>query len=240
MGQIKNIKLHIVTDIKSVQIQLTAMAGLVRTSLLRNLSAVRTFATSTTHRSLEQAPIKVLGVEGRYAHALFSAAARTGELESAEQELNAVQALLNDEAALSEYCNDPTINKYEKRDVVVDVLKASNFSDLTVNFMSVVAEENRLRRSSGIIKAFNTIMRARRGEVDCKITSAKPLDAAALEQLRSTLQKFVKPTETLVIETDTDPAVIGGVVVNLGEYYIDMSTATKVKRISAALKGETN
>merc|ERR1712013_773310 len=71
MGQIKNIKLHIVTDIKSVQIQLTAMAGLVRTSLLRNLSAVRTFATSTTHRSLEQAPIKVFGVEGRYAHALL-------------------------------------------------------------------------------------------------------------------------------------------------------------------------
>merc|ERR1712013_493844 len=51
----------------------------------------------------EQAPIKVFGVEGRYAHALFSAAAKTGELESAEQELNAVQALLNDEAALSEY-----------------------------------------------------------------------------------------------------------------------------------------
>ena len=42
------------------------MAGLVRTSLLRNLSAVRTFATSTTHRSLEQAPIKVFGVEGRF------------------------------------------------------------------------------------------------------------------------------------------------------------------------------
>jgi F0F1-type ATP synthase delta subunit len=41
-----------------------------------------------------------------------------------------------------------------------------------------------------------------------------------------------------MIETDTDPAVIGGVVINLGEYYIDMSTATKVKRISSALKGE--
>ena len=108
---------------------------------------------------------------------------------------------------------------------------------MTINFVSVIAEENRLSRSKGITKAFNTIMRARRGEVDCKITSAKPLDDAALGQLRSTLQKFVKPTETLVIETDTNPDIIGGVVVNLGEYYIDMSTATKVKRISAALKG---
>jgi len=213
------------------------MAGLVRSALLRNISSLRTFATSTSHRSLEQAPIKVFGVEGRYAHALFSAAAKSGELDAAEQELNAVQALFDGEAALSEYCHDPTINKFEKRDVVVDVLKASNFSDLTVNFVSVIAEENRLRRCKGITKAFNTIMRARRGEVDCKITSAKPLDDAAVEQLRATLQKFVNPTETLVIETDTDPSIIGGVVVNLGEYFIDMSTATKVKRISAALKG---
>jgi len=214
------------------------MAGLVRSSLFRNISSLRTFATSTAHRSLEQAPIKVFGVEGRYAHALFSAASKNGTLDAAEQELNAVQALFDGEAALAEYCNDPTINKFEKRDVVVDVLKASNFSDLTVNFVGVIAEENRLSRSKGITKAFNTIMRARRGEVDCKITSAKPLDDAALGQLRSTLQKFVKPTETLVIETDTNPDIIGGVVVNLGEYYIDMSTATKVKRISAALKGD--
>jgi len=213
------------------------MAGLVRSSLFRNISSLRTFATSTAHRNLEQAPIKVFGVEGRYAHALFSAAAKNGSLDAAEQELNAVQSLFDEEAALTEYCNDPTINKFEKRDVVVDVLKASNFSDMTINFVSVIAEENRLSRSKGITKAFNTIMRARRGEVDCKITSAKPLDDAALGQLRSTLQKFVKPTETLVIETDTNPDIIGGVVVNLGEYYIDMSTATKVKRISAALKG---
>jgi len=216
------------------------MAAIVRSTLLRNISSLRTFATSSAHRSLEQAPIKVYGVEGRYAHALFSAASKTGALDAAEGELKAVGDLFDSEPALAEYCNDPTINKFEKRDVVVDVLKASNFSDLTVNFLSVIAEENRLTRSKGIINAFNTIMRARRGEVDCKITSAAPLSEPALEQLRSTLQKFVKPGQTLVIETDTDPAVIGGVVVNLGEYFIDMSTATKVKKISAALKGVNN
>jgi len=211
------------------------MASLIRSSLVRT---VRTFGTSSVHRSLEQAPIKVYGVEGRYAHALFSAAAKTGALDDAERELNAVQALMDDEAALAEYCNDPTINKFEKRDVMVEVLKAQKFSDLTVNFVSVVAEENRLKRSKGIIQAFNKIMRARRGEVDCTVTTANPLDDATASQLSQTLQKFVKPSETLKIETATDPSLIGGMVINLGEYYIDMSTASKVKRITAALRGE--
>ena len=80
-------------------------------------------------------------------------------------------------------------------------------------------------------------MRAVRGEVDCTITTAQPLEAAAEEQLKATLAKFVKPTETLMITTDTDSSLIGGMVINMGEYYIDLSTATKVKRISAALKG---
>lgn len=211
------------------------MAGLLRSSLLRHVSTLRTFSTTTTHRM--EAPIKVYGVEGRYAHALFSAASKTGALEVAEQELNAVQGLLDAEVAFAEYCNDPTINKFEKRDLVVDVLKAQNMSDLTVNFMSVVAEENRLKRSTGIIKAFNTIMRAVRGEVDCTVTTAQPMDASSEEELRATLQKFVKPTETLMVTTATNPELIGGMVINMGEYYIDLSTSTKVKRISAALKG---
>merc|ERR1711973_11819 len=233
MGQIKNIKLHIVTDIKGKK-----MSAIIRPSLIRSLGTLRTFSTSTAHRSLEQAPIKVYGVEGRYAHALYSAASKSQSLESAEVELNAVNQLLKEEVTLAEYCNDPTINKFDKRDVVVDVLKAQKFSDLVVNFMSVVAEENRLKRSNGIISAFSKLMRAKRGEVECTVTTAKPLEDSSASQLNTALQKFVKPTETLIISTNIDPTLIGGMVINIGEYYIDMSTATKVKRMSSALKGE--
>merc|ERR1739848_257944 len=234
MGQIKNIKLHIVTDIKNKKKK--KMSCLIRSSLARNIG--RTFTTSTKHRTLEQAPIKVYGVEGRYAHALFSAALKTNALESAERELNAVQELMDEQTSLADYCADPTINKFEKRDVMCDVLKAGQFSDLTVNFMSVVAEENRLKRSKGIIQAFNKIMRARRGEVECTITTAKPLEASTSTQVTEILHKFIEPTQTLQMQTHTDPTLIGGMVINIGEYYIDMSTATKVKRITQALKGQ--
>ena len=40
-----------------------------------------------------QAPIKVFGVEGRYAHALFSAASKSNSLEKVEKELGQVQVI---------------------------------------------------------------------------------------------------------------------------------------------------
>lgn len=41
-----------------------------------------------------QAPIKVFGVEGRYAHALFSAAAQKNAIETVEKELTDFQVYL--------------------------------------------------------------------------------------------------------------------------------------------------
>lgn len=41
-----------------------------------------------------QAPIKVFGIEGRYAHALFSAAAKKKCLDKVEKELNDFQVLI--------------------------------------------------------------------------------------------------------------------------------------------------
>lgn len=53
------------------------------------------------------------------------------------------------------------------------------FQDKQLNFLhcfplsGVLAEGNRLKRVDGVISSFNKIMRARRGEVDCTVTTAK-------------------------------------------------------------------
>merc|ERR1712048_228070 len=216
---------------------LDKMAAAARTSMLRNLQQVRKFSSTSTLQEAEKASIKVFGVEGRYAHALFSAASKNKALDKVEGELNKVQSLLSKNDKLSAYCKDPTVNKTDKQDVIVQVLKDNKFSDLTVNFMGVLAEGNRLKRVDGVINSFNKIMRARRGEVDCTITTAKALDAATLKTLTGTLNKFIKANETLKIETQVNSELIGGMVINLGDYFIDMSTATKIKNLTRALKG---
>lgn len=52
-------------------------------------------------------------------------------------------------------------------------------------------------------------------------------------------QKFLKGNETLQLTAKVDPSLIGGMVVSIGDKYVDMSVASKVKKytdlISAAV-----
>lgn len=52
-------------------------------------------------------------------------------------------------------------------------------------------------------------------------------------------QKFLKGNETIQLTAKVDPSLIGGMVVSIGDKYVDMSVASKVKKytelISAAV-----
>lgn len=52
----------------------------------------------------------------------------------------------------------------------------------------------------------------------------------------SSLQKFVKSSETILLKTTVDPELLGGLVVAIGDKYVDLSIATKVKRYTTLLQ----
>ena len=62
-----------------------------------------------------QPPIQVFGIEGRYAHAMYSAAAKEKSLEKVEKELVQVDELIKSNEKLSEYLANPTLDKMKKQ-----------------------------------------------------------------------------------------------------------------------------
>lgn len=189
----------------------------------------RHFSTSPVSAKLVTAPINVFGMDGRYAHALYSAAVKEKKLEVVEKELKAIQDLFGREQNLAEFVANPSIQRTAKRDAVTQIFQKQNFSSLILNTFAALAENGRLNKVSGVLSAFAKIMSAHRGEVMCSVTTAKPLDEASLKELKAALQAFMKKGETLQLETTVDPTLIGGMVVTVGDKYIDMSMATKIK-----------
>lgn len=63
------------------------------------------------------------------------------------------------------------------------------------------------------------------------LTEALPL-SPRLSTLSLSLLIFVIPPTPL---SQTDPAIIGGMVVEIGDKYIDMTTSTKIKKILQSL-----
>merc|ERR1712168_220826 len=180
--------------------------------------AVRQFSTTCNRSKLVKAPIQLFGIEGRYAHALYSAASKEGSLNLVEKELSGFQSYVDANPALAEFIANPTIKRKENK-----------VSHITVNFLNEMAENGRLPKMGSIFGAFSTIMSAERGEVVCSVTTAKPLGDEMLEEVKSALNGLVKETETITLSTKIDPAIIGGMQITVGDKYIDMSMASKIK-----------
>jgi len=175
-------------------------------------------------------PIQIFGLEGRYATALYSAASKLKQLDSVEKELIQVQEAIKKSPRLHQVITSPIISRGTMANALKDFSAKAKVSAATANLLGVLAENGRLKKIDGVIAAFRTIMAAHRGEVVCEVTSARPLEASQLKQLEDVLKKFVKPNETILLKASVDPTVLGGLVVSIGDKYVDLSVATKVKK----------
>jgi len=205
----------------------------------RNLltTLIRPFSTSSGARAkLIQPPVHVFGVEGRYAHALYSAATKEKKLDIVEKDIKDLRATLKTDVRLAEFMANPTIKRNEKRETLAAAFKKKNYSNITVNLFASLADNGRLNKLNAVFGAFDKMMSAHRGEVICTVTTAKPLDQAYLKELTTALEAFLKQGEKLQLETKVDPSLIGGMVVNIGDKYVDMSTATKIKAYTNVIK----
>ena len=50
------------------------------------------------------------------------------------------------------------------------------------------------------------------------------------------MQSFLKKDQTMQIETAVDPTIGGGMIVQVGDKYIDMSVATKKRKLDELLE----
>ncbi|KAH8264200.1 hypothetical protein KR038_004383, partial [Drosophila bunnanda] len=197
-------------------------------------------------------PVQVFGLEGRYATALYSAASKLSQLDQVEKDLTALQATIKGDKKLREYVTSPIINKKVMATALKEASEKLRFAPATANLLGLLADNGRLKKLDTVINAYRTIMAAHRGEVVCEVVSAKPLDASQSKQLEGALkvaifdaksnllafhftapllffQSFLKGNQSLKITSRVDPSIIGGLIVSIGDKYVDMSIASKVK-----------
>uniref|UniRef100_A0A8C1JAR2 ATP synthase peripheral stalk subunit OSCP, mitochondrial n=1 Tax=Cyprinus carpio TaxID=7962 RepID=A0A8C1JAR2_CYPCA len=203
--------------------------------LIRDM--VRQFSTSVIRPAakLVKPPIQVYGVEGRYATALFSAASKQKNLDKVEQELVRVSSLIKD-PKLSSIVMNPHIKRSLKQKTFIDALTKAKLSPITINLINVLAENGRLTLTHDVITAFGKMMSAHRGEVTCSVTTAQPLDEANLAELKVALNGFLTKGETIKLETKSDPSILGGMIVSIGDKYADMSTKTKIQKLTKLIR----
>jgi F-type H+-transporting ATPase subunit O len=58
----------------------------------------------------------------------------------------------------------------------------------------------------------------------------QPIDDALKSELEAALKSFLKQGQKLLLTVKVDPSIIGGMIVSIGDKYVDMSIASKIKK----------
>ncbi|KAI9718248.1 MAG: ATP synthase F0 subcomplex subunit OSCP atp5 [Candelaria pacifica] len=205
--------------------------------------SARSYAQAAPAQSQSQdvkSPVAVYGIDGTYATALYTAAAKTSALDSTSRALTALADVFKRDPKLPVILQAPTLTVSDKSKIVQELhrhIGGTDKGDTVKNFLDTLAENNRLGILEGVCEKFGVLIGASRGEVDLTITSASQLDNKYIKQLETAVSKsaYVGSGKKLKVKNKVNPDIMGGLVVEIGDQTIDRSVSSKVARMNKML-----
>jgi F-type H+-transporting ATPase subunit delta len=175
---------------------------------------------------LERASIRAR----RYAEAYFALAQQAGDIAGWREQLAAVVEALSD-AVVSEALVNPKTSLADRVREGLQLLEG--VSPEARNLARLLIERRRVGIVREILTHFDALADKSSGVVRAEVIAAIPVDDALEERIRDSLRKQLgSDVETIV---RTDPSIIGGLVIRIGDRVIDDSLRTHLQQLQAAL-----
>ena len=167
-----------------------------------------------------------------YAEAVFQLADKAGELAKWSDTLASMAGIAANPDML-EAMGNPRLTADQLYGIFASLAGEAMFVQ-SQNLVRVLIENRRLSLVPEIRDLFDDLKNEREGVVEAQITSAFPLEGAALAQLVADLEKRFKRRIQPVVSVD--PELIGGACVQVGDEVIDGSVRGKLASMVVALK----
>jgi F-type H+-transporting ATPase subunit delta len=163
--------------------------------------------------------------------AAFTAADKAGTLERLEGELFGVATLVEREPRLRSALTDPGLPVENKQALTADLLGGA--SRPAVALVDLLVELYRGHQLDVVAREWAEAAAARRGRVVAEVRSAVELDDRRRDRLAEALTHVLgKP---VVLQTIVDQAIVGSVVVRVGNELFDGSIRSRLERAREAL-----
>jgi len=175
--------------------------------------------------------MSVGGAAKRYAQAAFDVAKTHGRLDEWEQQLNRINATLQNPEA-EEFFVHPAVPPEAKQQALRTLVPGED-NKYVRNLMLLLLERDRLQQLPQIVDVFHEMVLQDRGVVIADVTTAVVLEAAETERVRARLTHMVG--KEVQIRTHVDPNIIGGIVIHMGDTMIDGSVRTQLRQLRQSM-----
>jgi len=172
---------------------------------------------------------------GRYALALFQLARDGKALDSVAASLATLKAALAESDDLRALTQSPLVGRDAAARAIEAVAGKLELDSLTSRTLGVLAQNRRLAQIPAVIRAFDTLLSAHKGETRAEVTSAFPLSKTQQTALAKQLK--ARTGRDMALDLAVDPAIMGGLIVKMGSQMIDSSIRTRLNKLAHAMKG---
>ncbi len=171
-------------------------------------------------------------VAGVYAEALLAIAEQRGQTESLVVELEGLAALLRAQPEIQQFVDTPVIDPDVKKRVLEKAL-SGQVQRVLIDFLCLLIDKGRIAMLSDIALVFRQRMEHAAGRVRVQAASAVALTEANAQGLAELLRARLQCE--CIVETTVQPALLGGLVVTIGDTIYDGSVRAQLRRIREAM-----
>jgi F-type H+-transporting ATPase subunit delta len=169
----------------------------------------------------------------RYARAIFELAGEEGQVDEWAERLRAVREVLG-QPEVVRILSDPTI-AVQRRQAAAAALLGRLATREAQNLARLLVGANRVREIDGIIEEYQRLADEAAGRVRAIATTAVPLSRTDADKLEMSLSKRLG--REVRLDTRVDGAILGGLVLRMGDRVIDASVATRLRQLRRQLAG---
>ena len=169
----------------------------------------------------------------RYARALLKSATDQKLEDAVYQEMMTVAKSFLDVPALRHTIDNPMLSK-DKKEALLLVAAGEKPCELTKAFIALVLKEDRENVMQFMANSYITLYRKQKNVIRGKLTTAARVSVETEQKMRQMVES--KTNGTVEFETEVDPDIIGGFILEYDTFRMDASVKSKLNTILTQLK----
>ncbi len=168
----------------------------------------------------------------RYARALLKSATEAKIEDAVYAEMQQLAKSYVEVPQLRFTIDNPMLSK-DKKEALLLTAVGEKPSDLTKTFIKLVLKEDRERVMQFIANSYVTLYRQQKNVIRGRLITAAAVSPATEQKMRQMVEG--KTNGTVEFESEVDPDIIGGFILEYDTYRMDASVKTKLNSILTQL-----
>ena len=168
----------------------------------------------------------------RYARALLKSATEAKIEDAVYTEMQQLAKSYVEVPQLRFTIDNPMLSK-DKKEALLLTAVGEKRSDLTKTFIKLVLKEDRERVMQFIANSYVTLYRQQKNVIRGRLITAAAVSPATEQKMRQMVEG--KTNGTVEFESEVDPDIIGGFILEYDTYRMDASVKTKLNSILTQL-----